>query len=139
MAHEIKETLYRVKNYSGISHYVECSSLYDLFHYLVKEWIMKGYSFSLVNRMDSDGSTPKIAIFKNKDFKIIKAQYQNFDYAIKTLEKAHYRYEILGTNCARVYFNDETGEYTRLEPCDMLASGYVMIEGRAQHIDDWAY
>jgi len=139
MAYEIKETLYRVKGYSGIPHYVECSSLCDLFHYLAKEWIMRGYPISSVNRMDADGSTPKVAVFGNKDFKIIKAQYQNFDYAIKTLEKANYRYEILGTNCARVYYKDGTGEYTQLEPCDMIANGYVMIEGKVQHIDEWAY
>lgn len=71
MAHEIKGILYRIKGYSGIPHYVECDNVEDLYKHIAKEWIIKGYPISSINRMDLDGSTPKVSVLANKEFKKI--------------------------------------------------------------------
>lgn len=71
MAHKIEGTLYRIKGLSGVPHYVECESENDLFLHLINEWILKGYPVQAVNRLDHNGTTPKIAIYSNKEFKTL--------------------------------------------------------------------
>ena len=74
MAREINGTLYRIRGYSGVPHYVECENLYDLYCYIAEHWIMRGCPISSINRMDADGTTPKVAVLSNKNFKRILAK-----------------------------------------------------------------
>lgn len=76
MAREITETLYRIKGYSGIPHYVECNGEEDLFRHIAKNWVIKGYPVSSVNRIDYDGSTPRVIVLTNKRFKEILKEEQ---------------------------------------------------------------
>ena len=71
MAHEIKGTLYRIRGYSGIPHYVECDSAEDLYRYIAREWVIKGFPISSINRFDGDGSMPRVSVLTNKEFKRI--------------------------------------------------------------------
>ena len=137
MAREINGTLYRIRGYSGVPHYVECENLYDLYCYIAENWMMKGYPISSINRMDADGTTPKVAVLTNKDFKRILSKYQNFAYATQQLMKFNYYVEFTITNHARVYYKDKSGDFTELSPCDETRHGYITIEGKVQNIDEW--
>lgn len=68
MIHKINETLYRIRTYTGVIHFVECDSVKELYRYVI-DLQLKGYVITSINRMDSDGSTPKIAVFTNKEYK----------------------------------------------------------------------
>ena len=139
MAREINGIVYRIRGYSGVPHYVECENLYDLYCYIAENWVMKNYPISSVNRMNADGTTPKVALRANEDFKRILSKYQNFSYAAKRLMDFNYYVEFIGTNCARVYFKDNSGDFTELSPCDETKRGYVTIEGKVQNIDKWLF
>ena len=76
MARRIEGTIYKI-TYTALWHdFVECSSKEDLFKYVAKE-IINGQVVTSVNEMCKDGSTPKVKIHTDKDFKKILKQYQN--------------------------------------------------------------
>lgn len=137
MAREIKGQIFALKEQGGYVHFVECSSLQDLYNYVVEGWLQKGYLIANIKKINSDGSTPKVALYTNEDFKLVKAQHENFEYALKVLRDNGYHYEVISPTHALVYYKDKTGEYTFLETCDDKRHGWVCIEGRAQIIDDW--
>ena len=61
--------------------FVECSSEEDLFKYIAKE-VSNGQIVTSVNEICKDGSTPKVKVFTNKDFKRFLKQYQNPHYGL---------------------------------------------------------
>lgn len=76
MARRIEGTIYRL-TYTATWHvYVECSSKEDLFKYVAQE-IVSGQIVTSVNEICKDGSTPKVKVHTDKEFKRILKQYQN--------------------------------------------------------------
>lgn len=138
MAREINGALYRIRTYAGIMRFVECETIMDLYHYIAKN-TMNGLAISSVNRMYEDGSTPKEPVYTNKQFKRILSQYRNFAYAKRQLMENGYNVEESAymPNVARVYYRDNSGDFTELSACDETRDGYITIEGKAQHIDEW--
>lgn len=76
MARKIEGTIYRLTYTATLHDYVECSSKEDLFKYVVQE-VVDGQIVTSVNEMCKDGSTPKVKVHTDKDFKRILKQYQN--------------------------------------------------------------
>ena len=78
MARRIEGIIYRL-TYTASWHgcvFVECSSKEDLFKYIAQETV-NGYVITSVSEMCKDGSTPKVKVFANKEFKRILKRYQN--------------------------------------------------------------
>ena len=138
MAREIIGELYRINIYAGTMRFVECKNIADLYRYVAKS-TLDGLVISSVNRIDSDGSTPKVSVFSNKYFKGILSQYENFAYAKRRLMESGYNVEVSADfpNVARVYFKDGSGDYTQLSSCNERRIGYITIEGKVQNIDEW--
>lgn len=78
MAREIRGTIYRLTYTANWHSFVECSSEEDLFKYIARE-IVGGQIISSVNKVCKDGSTPKVKVHTNKDFKRILKQTMEFD------------------------------------------------------------
>lgn len=76
MARRIEGTIYRLTYTATWHDYVECSSKEDLFKYVAQE-VVNGQIVTSVNEMCKDGSTPKVKVHTDKDFKRILKQYQN--------------------------------------------------------------
>ena len=76
MARKIEGVIYKITYELCWCKFVECSSKEDLFKYIAKE-IVNGQVVTSVNEICKDGSTPKIKIYTDKDFKKILKQYQN--------------------------------------------------------------
>lgn len=76
MARRIEGTIYRLTYTATLHDYLECSSKEDLFKYVVRE-VVNGQVVTSVNEMRKDGSTPKVKVHTDKDFKRILKQYQN--------------------------------------------------------------
>ena len=76
MARRIEGTIYRLTYTATWHDYVECSSKEDLFKYVARE-VINGQIVTSVNEMCKDGSTPKVKVHTDKDFKRILKQYQN--------------------------------------------------------------
>lgn len=76
MAREITGKIYAIKGHDGTTHFVECTSLDDLFRYTIEEWLQKGYPIKGVTEITGNGSTPRVALYTNKRFKEIKSQYE---------------------------------------------------------------
>lgn len=53
------------------------------------------------------------------------------------LAEAGYEYEIQSEEALRVYYKDNTGDYTQISFCDDYRGDYYMIEGRVQNLNDW--
>lgn len=138
MPREITGQLYKIRCYSGVIRYVECTTINDLYRYIAEKTV-EGYAITSVNLMCDDGSTPKIRLFSDKDFKRILSQYRNFSYAKRRLIESLYNIEEYNNvpNYARVHFRDSSGEFTQLGPCDDTREGFVTIEGEVQNIDEW--
>lgn len=136
MVRRIEETIYRLTYTATWHDYVECSSKEDLFKYVAQE-VVNGQIVTSVNEMCKDGSTPKVRVHTDKEFKRILAKYQNFAYATQQLMKFNYHVEFTITNHARIYYKDKSGDFTELSPCDETRHGYVTIEGKVQNIDEW--
>lgn len=69
MARKIKGILYCIKGESGIPYYVECSDKTDLFMFIAKEYVVKGRIVSTVTQLCSDGSSPKVRVLTDPEFK----------------------------------------------------------------------
>lgn len=76
MARRIEGTIYRLTYTATWHDYVECISKEDLFKYVAQE-VVNGQIVTSVNEMCKDGSTPKVKVHTDKDFKRILKQYQN--------------------------------------------------------------
>lgn len=76
MARRIEGTIYRLTYTATWHDYVECSSKEDLFKYVAQE-VTNGQIVTSVNEMRKDGSTPKVKVHTDKEFKRILKQYQN--------------------------------------------------------------
>lgn len=63
--------------------------------------------------------------------------YGSIEDAIALLKECNYKFEVLSENFLRVYYKDNTGDYTSIEPCDDSRERYYMIEGRIQNIIEW--
>ena len=138
MAREISGEIYRIKTYAGTMRFVECETINDLYHYIAKSTV-EGLAISSVNRLYPDGSTPKVQVFSNKHFKRILSQYRNFAFAKRQLMENGYNVEESANmpNVARVYYRDNSGDFTELSACDETRDGYITIEGKVQHITEW--
>lgn len=76
MARRIEGTIYRLTYTATWHDYVECSSKEDLFKYVAQE-VVNGQIVTSVNEMCKDGSTPKVRVHTDKEFKRILKQCQN--------------------------------------------------------------
>lgn len=119
MYKEIKNALYRVN-----TTFVECSSLEELFNYVAKEWILKGYNVITVNRINQNGTTPKVKVLTDKAFKKLLLKHRNFKFGVETLTKEGYKYEVTSDFTALVYYKNKPG-YTFLDTSD----GSINIDG----------
>ena len=73
MAREIKGSIYKLTYTATWHSLVECSSKQDLFEYVAKE-IVAGQFVTGVVEMCKDGSTPRIKVHTDKEFKKILNQ-----------------------------------------------------------------
>lgn len=73
MAREIKGSIYKLTYTATWHNLVECSSKQDLFEYVAKE-IVAGQFVTGVVEMCKDGSTPRIKVHTDKEFKKILNQ-----------------------------------------------------------------
>lgn len=78
MARRIEGTIYRLTYTAPWHSFVECSNEEDLFKYIARE-IVGGQIVTFVNEVCKDGSTPKVKVHTNKDFKRILKQMMEFD------------------------------------------------------------
>lgn len=70
MARKIEGTIYRL-TYTATWHtLIECSSKEDLFKYVAQESV-NGRIIASVTEMCADGSTPRVKVYTNKEFKQI--------------------------------------------------------------------
>lgn len=76
MARRIEGTIYRLTYDACFHAFVECSSEEDLFKCVAQE-IVNGCVVTAVNEIRRDGSTPRVKVHTNKEFKRILKQYQN--------------------------------------------------------------
>lgn len=76
MARRIEGTIYRLTYTATWHDYVECGSKEDLFKYVAQE-VVNGQIVTSVNEMCKDGSTPKVKVHTDKEFKRILKQYYN--------------------------------------------------------------
>lgn len=71
MARQIKGIIFKIQyDVSWSGNYVECQNLTDLFDYLAEQQL-KGYVFLNVTQICNDGSTPRVAVRSNSEFKRI--------------------------------------------------------------------
>lgn len=76
MTRRIEGVIYKI-TYTALWHdFIECSSKEDLFKYIANE-IINGQIVTSVNEICKDGSTPKVKVHTDKEFKRILKQYQN--------------------------------------------------------------
>lgn len=75
MARKIKGVLYRISLH-GRHLFVECENKEDLFRYIAQITVY-GCVVMSVTEMCYDGSTPKVKVFTDKEFKRILRSYQN--------------------------------------------------------------
>lgn len=76
MVREIKGVIYRL-TYALTSHsFIECSSEDELFRYIAQE-VIDGQIITSVHKVCKDGSTPKVKVHTDKEFKKILKMYQN--------------------------------------------------------------
>ena len=76
MVRRIEGTIYRLTYTATWHSFVECSSKEDLFKYIAHE-VINGQIVTSVNEMCKDGSTPKVKVHTDKDFKRILKQFRN--------------------------------------------------------------
>lgn len=74
MAREIKGTLYKIMGYSS-ARFIECENLNDLHRY-VAEWLTKGFPVAYVAEVCADGTTPRVKVLSDKNFKRILRELQ---------------------------------------------------------------
>lgn len=72
MVREIKGSIYVIRGSCRRNQFVECDNLKDLYYHIAEEWELKGYMVSSVTRLDPDGSSPRISVLTNKEYKEIK-------------------------------------------------------------------
>ena len=77
MAREIKETLYKIHGFTS-NRFVECESLNDLYRHIAEEYVLKGYPVS-VAEVCADGTTPRVKVLSDKNFKRILREIQKED------------------------------------------------------------
>lgn len=75
MARRIEGTIYRLTYTATWYDYIECSSKEDLFKFVAQK-VIDGQIVTSVNEMCRDGSTPKVKVHTDKEFKQILKQYQ---------------------------------------------------------------
>lgn len=78
MARKIEGTIYRLTYTANWHTFVECSSKEDLFRYIAEERA-NGQIITSVNEICKDGSTPKVKVYTDKEFKKILKQYVKED------------------------------------------------------------
>lgn len=71
MARKIKGTIYRLQYTASWYELLECSSKQDLFEYIAKQMLNSGIIVVGVNELCKDGSTPKVAVYTDKEYKEI--------------------------------------------------------------------
>ena len=76
MARKIEGTIYKLTYTANWHTFVECSSKEDLFRYIAQERA-NGQFVTSVNEICKDGSTPKVKVYTDKEFKQILKQYQS--------------------------------------------------------------
>lgn len=77
MARRIEGTIYKLTYTATWHDYVECSNKEDLFKYVAQEIVNGHMIVTSVNEMCKDGSTPKVRVHTDKEFKrILKQQYE---------------------------------------------------------------
>lgn len=67
---EINNQIYKVVIYCGGIHFIECENISELYTYVAKNE-SKGYVVTSVNEINKDGSTPRLAVKTNKEYKQI--------------------------------------------------------------------
>lgn len=76
MKRKIEGTIYRLTYFATVRSFVECGSQKELFEYIAQE-LIDGRIVVGVNEMCKDGSTPKVKVFTDRDFKKILKSYKN--------------------------------------------------------------
>lgn len=76
MARTIKGTIYKLTYTANWHTFVECSSKEDLFRYIAEERV-NGHIVTSVNEICKDGSTPKVKVYTDKEYKQILKQYKD--------------------------------------------------------------
>lgn len=74
MVREIKGTLYKITSYSS-ARFIECENLNDLHRY-VAECLLHGYTVASVVEICADGTTPRVKVLSDKNFKRILREMQ---------------------------------------------------------------
>lgn len=70
MARQIKGRLYKVTYTSTWKIFVECESKQDLFNFIADE-VKRGYIVASVNEIEPNGSSPRVNVKSNHEFKKI--------------------------------------------------------------------
>ena len=70
VARKITGLLYKINRVFGSAIFIECPTQKELFEY-VADLTIKGVEISSVNQICFDGSTPKIRVFTDMEFKKI--------------------------------------------------------------------
>lgn len=72
MARKIEGLIFKIQyDVSWSGNYVECKDITDLFDYLAEQQL-KGWVFLNVTQICNDGSTPRVAVRTNSEFKRIQ-------------------------------------------------------------------
>lgn len=106
--------------------------------------VTDGTSEKSVKILGDDGN--QYFVFKRKryDIRVAGTLYSpryvirgTIEDAAELLQEAHYKVEMQSETALRVFYRDETGEFTQISLCDDSRDGYYTIEGQVQNLTDW--
>lgn len=138
---EITEPLYKIRTYDGVSHYVQSSTLTELYHYIIKSYVLNGHHITSVCKVNNNGTTPKVSLFGNPEFKLILAQHQTYEQTLNIFDKTSVveKAVMFDANSAQIFWRDKTGviHTSILTPSKNAKKGYVVIDGVDTTPDKW--